>query len=87
MSATAEHELILIRSDPPCRKCHKTEAVLHDVAAQAPQHVVVRCLTSGDPGAVRYGAILTPMVLLNGKVVSAGMVPRAKGLLKLLGTR
>jgi len=83
MDAQNTRELLLIRSDPACRKCHRAEAALREVAA-ASVGVTVRCLTSADPEAMRYGAVLTPMVLLNGKVVAAGMVPTVKGLLKLL---
>lgn len=77
-------ELLLIRAEPPCRKCHKTEAVLREVAAASPEPLDVRCLAADDPEAARFGAVMTPMVILNGKVVCAGIVPRARGLSKLI---
>jgi hypothetical protein len=46
--------------------------------------VAVRVITSREPEAARYGAVLTPMVVLNGKIVCAGIVPTASGLAKLI---
>jgi len=80
----AKLELLLIRNEPSCRKCHKTEAVLREVAESHPAHVSVRVITADTEEAHRYGALITPMVLLNGKVACAGMVPRATGLRTLV---
>ena len=77
-------ELLLIRSDPPCGKCKKTDALLAEIAAARPGAVTVRNITTNDPDAARYGAVLTPMLVLNGKIVCAGIVPVKSGLEKLI---
>jgi len=78
------HELLLIRNDPPCKKCHQVEDVLRETANAVGFPVDVRCIGVRTDEARSYGALLTPMVLLDGKSVSAGMVPRKNGLIKLL---
>jgi len=78
------HELLLIRNDPPCKKCHQVENVLREAALEVEFDVDVRCIVAESEEARGYGALLTPMVLLDGKSVSAGMVPRKGGLIKLL---
>ena len=78
------HELLLIRNDPPCKKCHQAEAVLREAADAVEFDVEVRCIVADCQEAWDYGALLTPMVLLDGKSVGAGMVPRKGGLVKLL---
>ena len=60
------------------------EAVLHKVADAVDFDVEVRCIIAESEEARRYGVLLTPMVLLDGKSVSAGMVPVKGGLIKLL---
>lgn len=79
-------ELLMIRSEPPCSRCRQTEALLRDLAAAPPAQgrVSVRVIRNDDPEAAQYGAVLTPMTLLNGKLVCAGMVPRKAGLERLL---
>lgn len=78
------HEFLLIRNDPPCKKCHQAEAVLNETVDAVAFDIEIRCITVGSEEARSYGAVLTPMVLLDGRSVSAGIVPRTKGLVKLL---
>jgi len=78
------HELLIIRNDPPCKKCHQVERVLREAADAVGFPVDLRCISARTDEARSYGAVLTPMVLLDGKSVSAGMVPRKGGLIKLL---
>ena len=77
-------ELLLVRNEPSCRKCHQVEAVLREVAAAWPDKVSVRVITADAPEARRYGVLLVPMALLNGKTVCTGMVPRPSVLEKLV---
>ena len=77
-------ELLLIRNEPSCRKCHQVEAALREVAATRPDEVSVRVVAADDPAAQRYGALLVPTVLLNGKRVCAGVVPRTSVLVELV---
>lgn len=76
--------LLLIRSDPPCRKCRAAEALLRELQEAWPGRAAVRVIRRDEPEAEAYGAVLTPMVVMNGKVVCAGMVPVRRGLEKLL---
>ncbi|MBT3378232.1 MAG: thioredoxin family protein [Lentisphaerae bacterium] len=78
------HEFLLIRNDPPCKKCHQVEDVLRETVDAVAFDVEIRCITTATEEARSYGALLTPMVLLDGKSISAGMVPRKGGLVKLL---
>ena len=77
-------ELLLIHNEPPCRKCRKAERVLSELAGNHPGEITFRSITAKDPEAARYGAIVTPMVLIDGKLVTAGRVPRLAGLEALL---
>ncbi len=77
-------EALLIRSDPPCRKCRRTKVVLEEIAAAHAGLVSLREITMDDPEAEEYGAVLTPMVVLNGKIICAGLAPVKAGLEKLL---
>lgn len=79
-------ELLLIRNEPSCKKCHQVEAVLRNVAEAYPDAVSVRVITAEDTEAHRYGVLLVPMVLLNGKGVCAGSVPLYSTLTKLVET-
>ena len=84
MAKTEPVEIVLIRNEPPCRKCHKTDAVLKAVTADFPGRVSVRVITADSPAAAEYGAVMTPMVILNDKVVCAGVVPMRSGLDRLI---
>lgn len=76
--------VLIIRNDPPCRKCRATETVAHELAEARPGQVAVRVIRRDGPEAQSYGPVLTPMVAVNGKVVCAGMVPVKGGMEKLL---
>jgi len=84
MIQSAPVEIVLIRNEPPCRKCHKADALLKDVAAAFSGRVSVHVITSDSPAAAEYGAVMTPMVILNDKVVCAGIVPMRSGLERLI---
>ena len=77
-------EVLLIHKDPPCRKCRKAERVLQELVTKHPSDVTLRGITSKDPEATGFGAIVTPMILMGGKLVTAGRVPRLAGLETLL---
>ncbi len=82
--ASGPLEIVLIRNDPPCRKCHKTDKLLRAIAEDHAGEVTVRVITAGSPAAAEFGAVMTPMVVLNRKVVSAGLVPLRSGLERLI---
>jgi hypothetical protein len=58
--------------------------MLQELAAARPSEVSMRSIRNDSPEAVQYGAVLAPMVLINGKVVCAGMAPVKAGLEKLV---
>jgi hypothetical protein len=74
----------LIRSEPPCRKCREAEAALSAVARDGGNAVDVAVLTIAEAAAAGYGVVLTPTVLVNGKVLCAGIAPRAAGVARLV---
>ena len=82
--ADAPPVTLLIRSEPPCRKCRATEAVLRELAEARAGRVVLRVIRRDEPEAHPYGAVLTPMVVVNEKVLCAGMVPVKSGMEKVL---
>jgi len=76
--------LLLIRTEPPCSRCRKAETILREVVSSHPGVATLRVIRSDEPEAQKYGPILTPMVLLNGKLVCAGMAPLKSGLERLV---
>lgn len=79
--------LLLIRNDPPCRKCRETEAVLEAVARECGTAVELAGMTVAEAQAAGYGVILTPTVLVNGNVLCAGIVPRAAGVARVVAAQ
>lgn len=83
-SQDAGVEIVLIHNDPPCRKCLDTRAAIESAMAEAGVRTTMRELHTGTPEADAFGVVVPPMVLVNGKVVSAGFVPIRSGLVKLI---
>jgi len=77
-------ELLMIHNDPPCRKCRKVEEILSRVSENAGERVTFRSVVVGSPEVEEYGAVMTPMILLDGRVVSAGIVPTEHGIAELV---
>jgi hypothetical protein len=75
---------VLIRNDPPCRKCRETEAALESVVRDCGGTAEMVMLTVAEAQAAGYGVVLTPTVLVNGKVLCAGIVPRAAGVARVV---
>lgn len=76
--------ILLIKSPTSCRKCRDTEAVLRQAAVAWPGRIVLRSIDSRTPEADAYGAVLPPMVIVDGTVLCAGIVPSPAGLQRLL---
>jgi hypothetical protein len=77
-------ELLLIRSEPPCRRCHQAEVVLREIAVTGAGEVTVRVIVNTDDEASRYGAVVTPMTIVNGKIACAGLAPVRSGIERLV---
>ena len=77
-------EVVLIHRNPPCKKCLKTRAAIEQASAEATRSVAFKEIYTGTPEAAPYGAVFSPMVLIDGEVVSAGLVPTKAGLVTLI---
>jgi small redox-active disulfide protein 2 len=60
---------------PGCKKCHETEKIVKEAAAETNVDTVVEYVTDIKEIA-RYGVFVTPAVVVNGKVKSVGKVPK-----------
>jgi hypothetical protein len=77
-------DIELVRNEPSCRKCRETEAVLAAVERERPGRVTVRVMPLSQAQAAGHGVLLTPTVLVNGKVLCGGIVPRQDGVLRIV---
>ncbi len=84
MSRAPFVEIILIHNTPACSACRKTEQVIRDILPCYPGKIRFKTISSDAPEARAFGAVVTPMVVINGNVVSACMIPTPEGLRKLI---
>ena len=63
-------------SEPPCVTCKKAEEEAKKAAAKFPGQVTVEKHSALSPEAQALQLLMTPAVVVNGKVVSQGRVPR-----------
>jgi small redox-active disulfide protein 2 len=68
---------------PGCKRCEATETMVKDVAARLGVEVKVEKITDYAEIA-RFGIASTPGIVIDGKVVHAGGLPRADALEKWL---
>ena len=68
-------EVKIFGSEPPCAKCKKTEEVAQKVAESFPGQVSVSKLSALSAEGLSLGLMVTPAVVVNGKVISQGRVP------------
>jgi hypothetical protein len=69
-------EVKVFGAEPPCAKCKQSEQEARKAAARFPGQVMVEKLSALSPEGVRYGFVVTPAVVVNGKVISQGRVPQ-----------
>ena len=81
---TGPVRITLIHNEPSCRKCRETKAILDAVVAESAGCCVLDTLTLAEAYEAGLGAVLTPTVLLDGRVLCAGIVPRKDGVLRVL---
>ncbi|MFZ0611413.1 MAG: thioredoxin family protein [Desulfobacterales bacterium] len=60
---------------PGCKKCHETEEIVKAAVAETGVDALVDYVTDIKEIA-GYGVFVTPAVVIDGKVKSAGKVPR-----------
>jgi len=59
-------------STPPCAKCKELERRAKNAAGKYPDQVEVTKFDAFSAEGDKYGIILTPTVVINNKVISAG---------------
>jgi hypothetical protein len=69
-------EVTVFGAEPPCVKCRQTEQEASKAAARFPGQVSVKKLSALSPEGVQFGFVLTPALVVNGRVVSQGRVPQ-----------
>jgi len=62
-------------SEPPCAKCKKAEATARKVADKFPGQVTVEHASALSPEAFKLGIMVTPAIVVNGKIVAQGKAP------------
>ena len=77
-------ELILIHRNPPCKKCLKVKALLLEAGQEAKADTSFREIFMDAPEAEPYGPVVSPTVLINGKMASGGFTPLKSSLVKLI---
>ena len=69
-------EVKVYGSEPPCVKCKQVEGAARKAAEKFPGQVTVEKCSALSPEAVALQLLMTPAVVVNGKVVSQGRVPK-----------
>lgn len=69
---------------PGCARCHETHRVVRHVVEQAGIDCVVQKNESIDR-MVELGVLRTPAVVVDGRVVHQGSIPKSEELRRLLG--
>ncbi|MBT3287008.1 MAG: hypothetical protein HN849_06245 [Victivallales bacterium] len=83
MSAPAV-ELVLVHRHPPCKKCLKAKATMEEAAVESGVATTFKEIFIGTPEAAPYGAVASPMVMINGKTASAGFAPLKSALVNAI---
>jgi thiol-disulfide isomerase/thioredoxin len=68
-------------SQPPCAKCRATIKLAEELAKEFSGEVEVKEYTAFSKEADKYNIMMTPTVVINGKVFTTGKVPSRDELL------
>ncbi|MDP6438508.1 MAG: thioredoxin family protein, partial [Candidatus Brocadiia bacterium] len=79
-------DVTTIEADKPCSECIATRKVLAKLSEKLPD-LTVEVLHRSDPATQDYGIIMTPVVIVDGLVVSMGRRPPAGRLEAILRER
>jgi thiol-disulfide isomerase/thioredoxin len=72
-------EIQVFGTTPPCANCKRAEQQAEKAAAEFPGRVTVVKRDALGPEAVRYGLMVTPVVVVGDQIVGTGkVVPAAK---------
>jgi hypothetical protein len=69
-------DVLVFGAEPPCVKCKQSEQEARKAAARFPGQVRVEKLSALSPEGMQFGFVLTPAVVVNGRVISQGRVPQ-----------
>ena len=69
-------EVKVFGSEPPCAKCKQAEEEAKKAAEQFPGQVSVAKYSALLPEALQFGLVMTPAVVVNGRMISQGRVPK-----------
>jgi protein-disulfide isomerase len=69
-------EVEVFGSEPPCVKCRKAEEEAKKAAAKFQGQVTVKKYSALAPEGLELGLMMTPAVVVNGRVISQGRVPQ-----------
>lgn len=73
-------EIRVLGTVPPCAKCKRAEEEAKKVAERFLGQVRVSKLDAMSPEAMEYGLLVTPAVVVGGRVVASGKIPSEKEL-------
>lgn len=68
-------EVRVFGAEPPCVKCKQAEQEAKKAAAKFPGQVSVEKVWALSPEGLQFGFVMTPAVVVNGRVISQGRVP------------
>jgi small redox-active disulfide protein 2 len=77
----ATHVIKVCGSDPPCHRCKITEKIVKEAALELGLDAQVSHLSAYSAEADSYGIMLTPTIVIDGKLTLSGKVP-SKGEMK-----
>lgn len=78
-------KLIFIRGDSSCAKCRKVQQTLEAIRARYGKDIEIKVLKATDPEAKPYAPLLVPMLIIEGKLLTAGTVPSFEKLVGFIG--
>lgn len=67
-----------------CKKCNATKSIIREVLSELGEGAQVEEITDMSE-IIKYKVLATPAVMIDGKVVSKGKVPKKKDVLKWIG--
>lgn len=77
--------ILIFGTTPPCQKCLQAEKEARQAAARFPPgEVAVEKQDALSETGRKYGIVITPAVVMNGRVVSAGRLLKEPELVELI---
>ncbi|MEM3736755.1 MAG: thioredoxin family protein [Candidatus Bathyarchaeia archaeon] len=80
----AKVKIEIFGSDPPCAKCRAAVKLSEEVAKEFGNAVEVKEYTVFSEEADKYNVMITPSLVVNGRVVTSGKIPSREELLNAI---